>query len=79
MRPQNDGGAPSRSEATSEMPRIQSRFAFESLITVPGFREIGRNSTACGCTASGYMTADDKSKGHLLASLAGLYTVTKII
>lgn len=46
MRRQNDGGAPPHSGASSEMPRIQPRFAFKSLITVPGFREIGRISTA---------------------------------
>lgn len=35
-------------------------------------------ATPDGCTASWYLTADDNVEGQVLASLAHLYTVTKI-
>jgi hypothetical protein len=47
MRRQYNIDASNHIEVNCEMPRAQSRFAFNGLVIVFGLREISRISTAC--------------------------------
>ncbi|MCL4683051.1 MAG: hypothetical protein KJZ92_17520 [Rhodocyclaceae bacterium] len=72
---EEEGPFPVEADLVNVLIKIEDGFP-QAYMCLKSVTEI---PTPDGCTASGYMTADDKSKGHLLASLAGLYTVTKII